>query len=345
MRRGGWLVSGSFMVQRVFERKAYLLSSSGHLGKLIVLNKPVVILGRAVLGLGRLGVATVAGWGGVRGEGLLVGGELGQLDALAGLVGDVLALGDVDDSVSVLLHGVLVHETTAVDLGHELGVHEGRNLAEVAAVGGAAVLGQKDGQAVVGEVLDLDVPARGLEVALAPRVVVEGKEVGPLLVGAAVEVLGRLHAVLGHVGGRVADGDGAVLARLDVGPHVAVGGLDVGRGERALGLIVDDLVAGEEGEGVVVLGELVDGGEDALQVDGVVRGVGGRAVDGVQRVVDVKGNVDTGVREGLHALLVRLGVVGRVDTDNVDAKILEFLDILKADLGIGKGVLDVCVSR
>ena len=327
------------------KRKSYLLGTSRHLRKGVVLNKPVVILGRAVLGLGLLGVTAVTRGGGVLGEGLLVGVELGQLDALAGLVGDVLALGDVDDSVSVLLHGVLVHETAGVDGGHLLLVHEGADLAKVAAVGGAAVLGQEDRQAIVGKVLDLDVPARGLEVALAPRVVVKGEEVGALLVGAAVEVLGRLHAVLGHVGGRVADGDGAVLARLDVGPHVAVGGLDIRSRERALGLIVDDLVSGEEGKGVVVLGELVDGGEDALQVDGVVGGVGGLAVDGVQRVVDVEGDVDAGVRESLHALLVRLGVVGRVDTDNVDAEILEPLDILKADLGVGKGVLGDCVSR
>lgn len=103
-------------------------------------------------------------------------------------------------------------------------------------------------------------------------------------------------------------------------------------------MVVDDLVAREESHGVAVLGKGINGGEDALEVDGVVRGVRVVTVDRVQGVVGIKDDVDAGLGELLHALIVVLGVVGRVHTDGVDAELLELLDVGLADLGIGQRV-------
>lgn len=120
--------------------------------------------------------------------------------------------------------------------------------------------------------------------------------------------------------------------------HVTGDGLDVGGSQGGVAGIVDNLVTGEEGEGVVVLGELLDSGEDGLEVDGVVRLMGVGSVDGVERVVDVGNEVDASVGELGHALIVVLGVVDGVDTDGVDAKLLELGNVTAADGGIGQGV-------
>ena len=151
----------------------------------------------------------------------------------------------------------------------------------------------------------------------------KGKEVAALIVGATVHVLGQLHAVLRDVGGGVADGGLAVAAVADVLAHVASGGLDVGGGEGGVGQVVDDLVAGEEGEQVGVLDEGVDGGEDALQVLAVVRLVRVGAVDRVERVVGVDDDVDARVRQRVHARVVVLGVVRDVHAHRVDAQLRE----------------------
>lgn len=86
----------------------------------------------------------------------------------------------------------------------------------------------QDRDTVVGEVLDLDVPAGSLEVAVAPRVIVESEEVGSNLLRTAVHVVSSLHAVGGNIGSGVTDGNLAKLAGLDVVSHVTGDGLDVG---------------------------------------------------------------------------------------------------------------------
>lgn len=152
----------------------YLLGLLGHIGESATLKNPVVIRLGALRGLALLGVATVTGGSGelLHGGGKVV--ELGlKLLAITSLVNtavDVTTL-DLDDTEIVGLHGVLVHETTRVDVGHVL-VHEGLDLAKVARVVDAAVLGEEDGKAIAGEVLHLLVPAGGDEVRGAPRVVV-----------------------------------------------------------------------------------------------------------------------------------------------------------------------------
>lgn len=197
--------------------------------------------------------------------------------------------------------------------------------------------------AVVSKVLNLLVPVRGGKVAGAPRVVVEGKEVTADLVRAAVHVMGSLHAVLVNIGSGIADGDLAEVLSLHVSLGVTSNGLDVG-GSEVLSSLADNLVSREEGEGVVVLCKLGDGGKDVLQVSSVV----GQnevfrlaAVEGVFAGVDVKDQINTSFSQFRHALGMVLRVVDSVDTDGVDAEVNESLDITLAHFRVGERV-DAC---
>lgn len=152
------------------------------------------------------------------------------------------------------------------------------------------------------------------------------KEVTPgILVVSAVEVLGHLHTILGNIGGTVANRDGPELALLDVLAHVPGHSLDVGSGTGGVD-IVDDLVGREEGQGVVVLGEDIDGSKDVLQVFLVVGSSRVGTVDGDGGGVDIlsrnqpellaaggsrktyQQQIDASIIELLHALVV----IGRV---------------------------------
>jgi hypothetical protein len=151
-----------------------------------------------------------------------------------------------------------------------------------------------------------------------------------------------LHTVGGNIGSRVSDRNLAELASLDVVSHITSDGLDVGSGLVGILLVVHDLISGEESECVVVLGEHLDGGENALDVGSVVRRTGLGTVDGVLGVVDIENEVDASVVERLHARIMIGLVVDSVDADNVDAELLEVLDITLANIRIGERIL---VSR
>lgn len=64
-----------------------------------------------------------------------------------------------------------------------------------------------------------------------------------------------------------------VFVSFDVVVYVMVGGFDVVGSEGGVGVVVDDFVVREESYGVVVFGKGINGGEDVLEVDGVVWGV------------------------------------------------------------------------
>lgn len=200
----------------------------------------------------------------------------------------------------------------------------------------------QDSNAIVGEVLNLLIPASLLEVRVAPRVVVEGEEVRSHVIGATVHILSRLHTVRGHIGGRVANRDFAKTTGVHVVLHITSDSLDIGSRLVSVLFVIDDFVAREEGKRVGVLGKHLDSGENTLKVLGVVRGTRVAAVDGVLGVVDIENQVDAGILEGLHTLVVVRGVVDSIHTDGVDAKILEISNVAKANIGVAKGIL---VSR
>lgn len=170
------------------------------------------------------------------------------------------------------------------------------------------------------------------------RATYEGKEIAALVVGTAVHVVSQLHAVLGNVGGRVADGHLAVAALGNVLAHIASDCLDERRRESGRSGGVNNLVAGKEGQCVGVVDERINGGKDTLQVLGVVGRCRVGTVDGVQRVVDIEDGVDTSRRQGVHAGVVALGVVGDVHADSVDAQLFKFSNVAVADVCIGQGI-------
>lgn len=306
-----------------------LLDGRGGSRDELVGDLPVGRGGRA-LGSGGVGVklAVTRGVGGV----LECGGQLLEV-----LVGGDLAILDLDDTVSVGLDRVLVGNATGEDSGHVGGVKSG-NLAPGTLVLNAAVLGQEQGDAVTRVLFDLGLPARLFKVRrVAPGVVVEGKEVGTRAVVAAVEVLELLDNVLGHIGGGVSGRDGAVAAGVDVVLDVTGDSTDIRGGAGGL-LVVDDLVAAEEKQGVGVVGEGVHGGEDGLQVLLVVRLVGISTVERELGRVHVQGQVDARVGEEAHALIVVLRVVDGVHTDGVDAELLEVRDVPLETGDVDQGV-------
>lgn len=69
--------------------------------------------------------------------------------------------------------------------------------------------------------------------------------------------------------------------------------------------------------------ELVDGGKDVLQVDGIVRLCGFVSANGVFGGVDIEGEVDASIGKSFHAFVVILAVINGVDTDGIDAQLLE----------------------
>lgn len=197
----------------------------------------------------------------------------------------------------------------------------------------------QDSNAVVGEVLNLLVPACLLEVGVAPRVVVESEEIGSHVIGAAVHVKSCLHSVGRDIGSGVADWNLAETTGVHVVLHVTSNSLDIGSRLVGVLFVVDDLVTGEKGKSVGVFGEHLDGGKDTLKVLGIVRGTGVATVDGVLGVVDIEDQINTGILKSLHALVVVELVVDSIDTDCVDTKVLEVLNIAETDVSVAKRIL------
>jgi hypothetical protein len=159
----------------------------------------------------------------------------------------------------------------------------------------------QDGNAIIGKLLYLLVPTGDLEGRrVAPRVVVESKEVGANGVVSAVHVRGHFVAVRLDISSGVSDGNLSEAACVHVRLHVAGDSLDKGCAVRR-SIVVDDLICAVEQQCVVVLRELLHGGEDALQVILVVRWGGLVAADGVLGRVHVESEVDASISLGKSA--------------------------------------------
>lgn len=126
------------------------------------------------------------------------------------------------------------------------------------------------------------------------------EEITPLIITTAVEVVSCLHPVIANVGSRVANRNLSIASGADVLTHVTSSRLDKRRGLHCLGLIVDNFVTGEEGEGVGVFGKFVNGSEYALQINVIVGRLGVVPVDRVFGVVHVKDQIDSSIVELLH---------------------------------------------
>jgi hypothetical protein len=123
---------------------------------------------------------------------------------------------------------------------------------------------------------------------VAPGVIIKGKEVATDSIITAVHVRSHLVAVRLDISSRVSNRNLSESTSVNVGLDITSHSLDVRRTVGG-GIVVDDLVGGKEKQSVVILGELLNGGEDALQVLVVVRRLRLIAPDGVERRVDVEG--------------------------------------------------------
>ena len=237
---------------------------------------PVGALGRASRSTSSAVVSAVSSWVGSSLESGLQSSEISTLSDGGAR--------DRDETVFASLLGVLVDKTTGVNAGH-LSIVESSDLLKFTGIGVAAVLRQEDGDTISSEVLDLLIPTRDLEGRrITPGVVVEGEEITALIVGSAVHVLGHLQTVGVDISSGVSNGDLTVSTAPNVLPHITSDGLDIwcsGSG----GVIVDNLVTGEESQGVCVVCECIDGREDVLEVDGVVGWCGGGTVEGIEGCV------------------------------------------------------------
>lgn len=170
----------------------------------------------------------------------------------------------------------------------------------------------QDWGAIVSILLDLGIPSgRGEGRRIAPRVVIESEEVATSIGAAAVHVCGHLVSVVLDISCRVAHRNGTVATGADVGLDVTSDRLNEWGSEDSL-VVVDDLVSAIKKECVVISGECIDGRENGLEVDFVVRAVDGRvvcSVEGVEWSVDVDGKVDSGVGQQFHAGIVLCRVV------------------------------------
>lgn len=242
-------------------------------------------------------------------------------------------------TIVVGLLKVHVDDTTAEDSRHLVTV-ESRGFLEdtVGSTAGqvAAVLGEEDGDRVVGEEGGLGVIARLLHRALtAPGVDVVAPEVNGVARVTAVEVVGHLGADIDVVVGGIANTHPAVLLGLDVGLCVTHGGLDKGRGHGVV-LGVGDLVTGEEADDVGVLLHLVDDGRVAGEQVGVP--AGGVSVDGQRGLAQIGEDVDAGILEQRHAgRVVGRGVDG-IGSDHICAELLQQRNVTLAVGLAGEGV-------
>lgn len=173
------------------------------------------------------------------------------------------------------------------------------------------------------------IPTRLERALTTPLVDVVTPEVNSAgLVLAAVEVVGQVVSGLGVVIGSIPDTEPAAkVLGLDVGLGVPHGGLDEGRGG-GVGLVVGDLVAGEEADRVRILAEVVDDplvpGEEVRVPARVI------ALNRLAGDAEVCDHVDACVGEGVHARLVVGRWVDGVDTNRVGAQLLQEWDVTRA---------------
>ncbi len=157
---------------------------------------------------------------------------------------------------------------------------------------------------------------------VTPRVIVESKEVSSFISSAAVHVVGSFETVIVDVCSGISNRDGPVTTSTNVLLHVTRYSLDI-RSTRTSVDAVDILVSRKEQKCVVVFLELIDGGEDVLQVDMVVGLRWLILSKGVFWRIDIQGQVYSGSLECGHTCIMVLAVVNGVDSNSVDVQLLK----------------------
>ena len=244
------------------------------------------------------------------------------------LLGDRAAV-DGDETVAVVGFEVHVDNATAPDIGHLVTVERGHVLEFARLWVQTSVLGEEERNRVVAVFLGASLVSRGRECLVAtPLVDVVPEEVDRFLLGATVEVVRHVLSDVALVSSRVTEAQRAsIVVGLDIGLHVTGGGLDERCGCSLVGL-VDDLVADEETNHVVVLGH----GVDNASVPVIQLGRPDRVVhlDGGRLGGQIADHVDACIRQLLHAVVVIALGVELVGPDDVCAQLQEVGNITRA---------------
>ena len=139
---------------------------------------------------------------------------------------------------------------------------------------------------------------------IAPGVVIEGEKITSLVGGAAVHILGGLITIRCDIGSGVAYRDLTVFAVSKVLFHIASDGLDIRGCNGGCGGLIDDLVAGKEGQSVGVFCKRVNGSEYALEIHIVVGWGRVDSIDRVKRAVDIEDEVDPSCGKSVHTRIM-----------------------------------------
>lgn len=269
------------------------------------------------------------GWGLDAGLGLVVGGDTVHVDLVELLLEvvvvdqglDGVAVLGIDETVVVVLLGPDVHKTTRESLGHLLAV-QSLDLGESTRSDiVAAILGEEDREGSVGEVLSQDIVATGFVSGItAPRVGVQTEEVKSRVGGVlqlTLEVSRGIHQDGADIGGGVTNGDGTLGVLGNVLLHITDNGTNILR-HGVTGILVDNLVSGEETQDIVEVLEGLDDTENLLEVCGAVGLPGRNTVQSSFGGVDIEDHVDTGrIENGSTFVVVKSG--GQVvNTNSVD---------------------------
>ena len=176
---------------------------------------------------------------------------------------------------------------------------------------------------------------------IAPGVVIEGKEITSLVVGTTVHVFGCLVTVGRNICSGVAYRDFAVSTVSKVLPHIASDRFDIRGCSGGCRRFINNLVAGEESQGVGVWCKCVNGSEYALKINIVVRWRRIDSIDRVKRTVNVEDKVNASCGKSVHAGVMVDRIVDRVDSDRVDAQLGELCDISLASRKVGNRIFEV----
>ena len=271
-----------------------------------------------------------------------VGASGVHLGHLRGKVFEVVHLADlvaIDRHQTVVVDFLEVHvdDTTTPDIIH-LGTEENGNIGELARTGvDTAIFREEGGNGVVLEFLGPFAVSGLLEGGVtAPLIDVVTIHVDRGLSVTAGQVVGQIGTDGSVVVGGVSDGQRLTVALfLDVRFHITNGGLDVGNRVGVV-LVIGNFISGEETNDVGVFGKSVNDLGIASEQGGVPLGI--VADDRFGWRGKIANQVDTGIIQGLHALVVVLGRVEGVGPDDIGAQLGQVGNITLAAVRIRERV-------
>lgn len=299
------------------------------------------------------GSAPVEQSGGRAGTGHSVGGlEAGRVDAnrgglgeAAGEVGVVGERGDhvvsanSDQAVVVLLFKVHVDNTAGPDVSHVGRVQGGGISKHTGLDDVAAVLGEEDRDGHVGKLGGSVGVTGGLKVdsGAAPFVHVDSVKVSGVGLAAAGKVVRKVTSGIGIVVSRVTNGDGSVLFGGHVSLCISNGGLDKG-GSISVCVVVSNLITSKETQHVAVSLHDIDNGDISLIE---VKSPAGRiSNDGQAGLRHVGNDIDSVLGKQVHAVIVGLGGVDGVDSNDVCFQVEQVGEVSLAGCKVSQGVCE-----